>query len=293
MMIPDCVNRMIIDIHTHVFPPRLAASALRSMQANSHTALFSDGTAEGLLQGMKRAGIDLSVVQPVATNPAKLSHLNDSVLEMNRKTAETGILSFGAMHPACESWEEELERLVREKVLGIKLHPCYEHIDMDDPRTVEILKRCREYGLVVLIHSGWDVGLPGNDAALPAKIRRALDAAGSVKMIAAHMGGWDCWEEAADLLAETDVYVDTAFSLDRIMPAPGDAHWQGSDAEMLSGERFCALAERYGADKVLFGTDSPWTDPLEEIERIKALPLPEETIQGILGGNAQKLLGTN
>jgi predicted TIM-barrel fold metal-dependent hydrolase len=87
--------------------------------------------------------------------------------------------------------------------------------------------------------------------------------------------------------------VDTAFSLGRIAPAPGVARWQGRDAEMLSGERFCALAEKYGADKVLFGTDSPWTDPIEEIERIKALPLPEETIQGILGGNAQKLLGTD
>lgn len=284
---------MVIDIHTHIFPEKVAASALRSMQGNSHTALYSDGTGTGLREGMARAGIGLSVVQPVATNPAKLGRLNDSVLEINRKTAETGILSFGAMHPACETWEEELERLAGERVKGIKLHPCYENVDIDDPRTVRMLKRCREYGLMVLIHSGWDVGLPGSDAALPVKIRRALDAAGNVTMIAAHMGGWDCWEEASELLAETGVYVDTAFSLGRIMPAPGDSRWSGNDAEMLSGERFCMLAERYGTDRILFGTDSPWTDPSEEIAKIKALPLPGEAIGRILGGNAEKLFGIN
>jgi len=284
---------MIIDIHTHVFPEKIAESALRSMQGNSHTALYSDGTAGGLRAGMARAGIGLSVVQPVATNPAKLARLNDSVLEINRGTAETGILSFGAMHPACETWEEEMERLARAGVKGIKLHPCYENVGIDDPRTVRILKRCREYGMIVLIHSGWDVGLPGSDAALPAKTRRALDAAGNVTMIAAHMGGWDCWEEAADLLAETGVYIDTAFSLGRIMPAPGDSRWTGDEADMLSAERFCALADRYGTDRVLFGTDSPWTDPEEELAKIRALPLPAEAVEGILGGNAEKLLGRN
>lgn len=282
---------MIIDIHTHTFPPAVAEGALRSMQANSHTALFSDGTAEGLRASMTRGKIDLSLVQPVATNPAKISRINDRVLETNRNTARTGILSFGAVHPAAEDWERELERLSAEGVRGVKVHPCYEETDIDDPRTVSILRKCKELDLIVLIHAGWDVGLPGSTAALPGKIRRALDAAGGVKMIAAHMGGWKCWEDAARLLPETGVYLDTAYSLGRLERAPEDSYWTDRELETLSAGDFCGLVHLFGAKQVLFGTDSPWADQRAEAERIRGLPLKQKEISDILGDNAAKLLG--
>jgi hypothetical protein len=260
------------------------------MQKNSHTALFSDGTAPGLKARMEQAGIGLSVVQPVATNPAKVSHINDRVMETNRLSSESGILSFGAMHPACENWEEELERIADGGVKGIKLHPCYEETDIDDPRTVAILRKCRDLGLIVLIHSGLDVGLPGSLCALPEKIRRALDATGEMKMIAAHMGGWKCWEETARLLPATGVYLDTAFSLGRMSRAPGDSHWTDGELEMLSPAGFCDLVRLFGTKRVLFGTDSPWTDQEEEIASIRALPLTKEEKECILGKNAEELL---
>ena len=283
---------MIINIHTHTFPPRIAEAALRSMQENSHTALFSDGTEEGLTADMKRTGIGLSVVQPVATNPEKVCHINDNVIRVNRRIKETGICSFGAMHPAMKNSEAELERLAREGVRGIKLHPCYEDTDIDHPDTIRILRKCGELGMIVLIHSGWDVGIPGSEAALPRKIRNALDAAGRVRMIAAHMGGWKCWEEASRLLPETGISLDTAFSLGRMTRAPGDGHWKDAELELLSPDAFCAMVHLFGTDRILFGTDSPWADAGEEISKIKALPLTEEEIAAILGGNAERLLET-
>ena len=282
---------MIIDIHTHTFPPGIAKAALLSMQGNSHSALYSDGTESGLRQSMNQAGIGLSVVQPVATNPEKISHINDKVLAVNRTTPETGICSFGAMHPASKDSEAELERLASAGVKGIKLHPCYEAIDIDDPRTVAILRKCRDLGLIVLIHSGWDIGLPGSAAALPVKIRRALDLTGEMKLIAAHMGGWKSWEEAVKLLPETGIFLDTAFSLGRITRAPGDSHWTDEELEMLSPAVFCDLVRLFGDERILFGTDSPWTDQKEEIQKIKDLPLTQEEISTIISNNAKRLLG--
>ena len=282
---------MIIDIHTHTFPPRVAGRALASMQANCHTALFSDGTAEGLARRAGKAGIGVSVVQPVATRPDQPAHINDSVIALNRDFSGTGLLSFGAMHPLCEAWEAELDRLAEAGVKGIKLHPVYTHTDIDKEESVRILRKCRELGLTVLIHCGWDVGIPGSDEAAPEKIRRALDAAGPVKLIAAHMAGWRCWEEAAGLLADTGVYPDTAFSLGRMTPAPDGWPWTEEELRLLDARAFCDLVRAYGADHVLFGTDSPWADQEEEVRRIQALPLSEEEKRGILGGNTEKLLG--
>ena len=280
----------IVDIHTHTFPESVAQAALLSMQRNSHTALFADGTARGLAERMKCAGVSVSVVQPVATNPAKVGRINDRVLETNRSAAETGIYSFGAMHPACETWEAELERIAAEGIKGIKLHPCYEETDIDDPKTIAILRKCRELGLIVLIHAGLDVGLPGSLCAVPEKIRRALDAAGDVKMVAAHMGGWKEWEQTARLLPGTGIFLDTAFSLGFMTRAPGDAHWSEKELEMLSPQAFCDLIQLFGAERVLFGTDSPWTDQKAEIGKILKLPLSGEEKEAILGKNAERLL---
>ena len=123
---------MVIDIHTHTFPANIAGKALQHMQSQCHTALFSDGTEAGLIAAKRRAGIEIAVVQPVATNPEKVPHINDRVIATNQGTETTGILSFGAMHPACPMWEAELERLKAAGVPGIKLHPPYQKTDADD-----------------------------------------------------------------------------------------------------------------------------------------------------------------
>lgn len=283
---------MIIDIHTHTFPQGIAKSALQSMQQNCHTALFSDGTESELLLTEQLAHVDLAVVQPVATNPNKVSHLNDYIIEKN-KIQGRNIISFGAMHPACPYWEQELERLKFYDFRGIKLHPPYERIDIDDPRTISILRKCKELGLIVLIHGGRDVGLPGSEAALPKKIRHALDAVGPLKMIVAHMGGWGCWNEVVPLLSDTGIYLDTAFSLGMMTPANDGYNWADEELQLLSENEFCNIVHSFGADRILFGTDSPWANPKEEVNKIKQLQLEQAEVELILGTNAERLLSLN
>ena len=283
---------MIIDVHTHTFPDAIAARAVKQLQQNSHIALFSDGTEKGLIENDKRADVDWSIVQPVATNPEKVCHLNDYVFGMNGKERGKGLYSFAAMHPAFGGWEKELERIKAAGVAGIKLHPPYESVAIDDPRSIAILRKCKEIGLIVLMHSGRDVGLPGATEALPGKIRRALDAVGSMRLIAAHMGSWGCWEEAEQLLADTGIYLDTAFSLGTITPAPDDHPWLKNDLNLLEDAAFCQLVRAFGADHVLFGTDSPWADPAAEVKKIRSLPLSESEKENILGKNAEALLSS-
>lgn len=277
---------MIIDIHTHTFPDKIAAAALAKMQENCHSQAFTDGTVGGLKTSMKTGGIDLSVVLPVATNPLKVSSINDLSIQLTQKE---DLLYFGCIHPDTPDWHAELGRIAAAGLKGIKIHPFFQNTDIDDIRYLRILERAGELGLIVLMHAGDDIGFPGQVRCNPAMTKNALDQVGPVQMILAHMGGWRNWDQVLSLLADTEVYLDTAFSLGRIAPLD-DGYYKEEELPMLDDQTFCEMVRTFGAHRILFGTDSPWTDQKECLEHFCALPLTEGEKKAILGENAQKLL---
>ena len=113
---------MIIDFHTHTFPDKIADAALAKLRAASHTLSFTNGTVSGLRESMGRAGIDWSVVLPVATNPLKVSSINDLSASL---TGRDGLIYFGCIHPDMENPAEEICRIAKLGLKGIKLHPVY------------------------------------------------------------------------------------------------------------------------------------------------------------------------
>lgn len=277
---------MVIDFHSHTFPDRIAQRALTSMQQDSHAAAFSDGTVGGLTASMAAAGIDRCVVLPVATNPAKLVSMNNASIEQNGRD---GLIYFGAMHPQAEDWHQELDRLAREGIQGIKIHPFYQQTDIGDIRYLRILNRAAELGLITVMHAGSEIAYPGQVRCSPEMIRGVLRQVGDIPLVLAHMGGWKNWDRVADCLAGTSVYLDTAISLGEIHPIEGHSYTE-SDLPLLSEEAFCKLVRLFGSHRILFGTDSPWSDQAKTLEAIRALPLSQDELDNILSKNACALL---
>lgn len=280
---------MIIDFHTHTFPDKIAAAAIDKLSKLSHSRPFSDGTAAGLSASAKDAGIDLSVVLPVATNTKQVPSINDYAARTNETTETTGLLSFGCMHPDFTEWKEELSRIAALGLKGIKLHPVYQEVDFDDPRYLRILERAGELGLIVVTHSGLDIGFPGVEHCTPDMVLNAVKQVGPVELVLAHMGGWRQWDMAEELLAGESVWLDTAFSAGEITPLE-DGYYSSDELSMLEESDFLRMIRKFGADRVLFGTDSPWSDQKASLELIQALPLENEEKESILGNNANKLL---
>ena len=280
---------MTVDIHTHTFPGKIAAATVEKLQAMSHTHPFTDGTVQALRAAMAAAGIDRSVVQPVATNARQVPHVNDASIALNGSGAD--VLSFGCMHPDFDGWKAELARLADAGVRGVKLHPVYQETYFDDPRFLRILDRCAEVGLIVLTHAGKDVGFPdAADYVSPTRIASAVRQTDGVTLICAHMGSWRQWDEVERLLPETGVYIDTSFSLGS-MVSNGDGYYSTPESlQLLSDGQFVRLVRAFGAERVLFGTDSPWGEQADSLRRLCALPLTDAESAAILGGNAQKLL---
>jgi len=276
---------MVIDFHTHTFPDKVAAKAIPRMEqeiaangrfGTSVRARLS-GTAAGLSESTKKNDIDLSVVLPVATAPRQTESINRYAAAFNQSSSTTRLLSFGAIHPDNENYREILRGLKEQGIRGIKLHPDYQGVYFDDPRYLHIMDCAAELDLVIVTHAGIDVGKPRVVYCTPDMICRVDDCLRYPKLVLAHLGGWNLWNEVEEKLLGRALYLDTAICFDRRLPH-------------VTKEQFRRFVEKHGSGRILFGTDSPWTDPGESIAAVKAAGLPEEQEEAILGGNARGLL---
>lgn len=260
---------MIIDIHTHCFADNLAARAISVLSRKGNINPYTDGTVKGLKSSMKNAGVDISVLQTIATKPEQTNTINRWAVSVQ----DDSIMSFGTLHPDYPHWKDEIRYLAQSGIKGIKLHPDYQGFFVDDPALFPIYEAIFNEGLIVLFHAGIDIGFPDPCHCPPARLRNVADAFPGARIIAAHMGGYKCWEDVERYLVGTEIYFDTSFSFDA-----------------LGAFQMKKLILEHGTEKILFGTDSPWADQAVEIQNIKSIGLSASETEMILGGNAMALL---
>ena len=93
------------------------------------------------------------------------------------------------------------------------------------------------------------------------------------KFVLAHLGANEMVNEVLDILAGEDVYFDTAYVL-----------------RTTDEKTFKEIIKRHGSDKILFASDSPWSDIKNDVQIIKSYNLDKETEEKILFKNAKALL---
>ncbi|MCH5197388.1 MAG: amidohydrolase family protein [Oscillospiraceae bacterium] len=279
--------KRIIDFHTHTFPDKIAADTVQNMSDMSRLTAYTTGSEGALLASMKEAGITNSVVLPVVTNPEKTESINNFSAKLN---GINGIYHLGGMHPHTPDMKKEMARIPSLGLKGIKIHPVYQYTDIDDPKFLELLYCAGENGLFVVMHAGLDVGFPGEEQAAVSKTANALKQVGDVTLVLAHMGGWKQWEQVYQLADFKNTYIDTAFSYGAIHPTEPD-YYTPEELPLMDSEQFIKTIKIFGANRVLFGTDSPWTSQKSSLEDFLSLPLSEEEKEKILYKNAERLLG--
>lgn len=276
---------MIVDAHSHIFPDNIAKNALKKLQAGSNAGIFCQATEKALTASMAQAGIDLCINLPCGTNPAKVRQINQ--LSAHRNSRQKKIFSIGCIHPDCADVKAELALAARLGLKAVKIHPYFQNHDFDDPAYLRLMEAAGELGLIVVAHTGTDLGYPGVYRCTTPMIANVLKSVRGVRMVLAHMGGCGNWEDVLEVVADSDVMLDCAYSLGCTLDMEGKP--MAGMPSLLTAEQFMTMFHRLGPERILFGTDSPWMDQKDTLELFQALPLSPEARERILWKNAMEL----
>lgn len=262
---------MLIDVHTHVFPADSAEKILSTVKERAHISSYSDGTVKGLQDSMAKAGIDISFISRITTNPEQVESVNQWLLDHS----ENNIYAFATIHPDMKMPQDYIEKLRQRGFKGVKVHPDYQGFYADDFRMYPYYEAAQIEKMPILFHAGLDRGLPPPARALPERLGKLLKDFPRLTIIAAHMGGEDNYEDTETCLLGSDIFLDTSFVL-----------------RLMSKTLLKRFVMKHSAERIFFGSDSPWKEQQEELEYLFSLPfISDDAKEKIAGKNAARLFG--
>ena len=278
---------MIIDFHTHIFPPRLVEErGAYSKRDATLAALFADpsapmATAGELISAMDEAGVDAAVIMGVGWTDKDIAReANDYLLESAARYSGR-LIPFCSVNPA---WGEdaliEIDRCVALGARGVgEIHPDMQGFKLRDRSLMDPFLDClKSRNMVLLTHSSEPVGhmYPGKGTVTPDVLMEFIERYPDVAIVCSHWGGglpfYSLMPEVKRALSNT--YFDSAAS---------PFLYRASIYSLVS------KAARPGS--ILFGSDFPLLRPERLMRHIRAADISEEEKAQILGGNAQRLLG--
>ena len=278
---------MIIDFHTHIFPPWLRP---RREEYLARDATFGElfaspkarmATAERLIRRMDEDGVDVSVVMGIGWTDIDLARAaNDYLIEAVSKYPDR-LVGLAGVNPAWGTEAvQETRRSAEAGLRGIgELHPDTQGYDLGDLNTMApLMEVVSDHGLIVTTHSSEPVGheYPGKGKTRPEILWRFIRNFPDATIVCAHWGGglpfYALMPEVADALDHT--YFDTA-----------------ATTLLYDGRIFDTVASVIGPERVLMGSDYPLIRANKVIEQVKSSGLSCSAKDLVLGGNAARLLG--
>jgi len=259
----------IIDFHAHAFPDQVAASAIPYLEKEGDVKAMHDGRVASLLGLMDRDNVEKSVICSIATRPAQF----EAILDWSRQVNSERIIPFPSFHPADPDMLTHIIRIKDEGFKGIKMHPYYQQFFLDDPALYPAYEKISELGLILVMHTGFDIAFPRIRRCDPLQILTVMTRFPELKMVTTHLGAWRQWPEVEDMLAGRKIYMDVSYTLDQIDP-------QAARRIIL----------KHPKEYILFGTDSPWSGAQKTRKHLQMLNLGAEREGLILRENGLALL---
>lgn len=260
---------LIIDAHTHVWPDKIAEIALTSNPVPGLEPR-GDGTVSGLDAAMDEHGIHSSCCLAIANESRHVESVNRFAAGL----ASDRRYPVGTVHVEL-SVEENMASLRRHGIKTVKLHPLFQNFGLDDPRLYSILEAFVAEDIAVITHVGAGGDARTNALSSPKMIADIAQQFPELTLMACHFGGYKLLDDAEELLSGVDVVLETS--------------WPPT-LTLLQPDRVRRLIQNHGAERVIFGSDWPMTNPGDEIKAIQQLGLTDEETRMVLGTNLARLL---
>lgn len=233
---------------------------------------MSSADAATVAERARRCGIGLTVVSPLSAllprGQADVEKGNSEAVKIVPKTP--GLLQWVVVNPLQPgTFDQAREVLAMPQCVGIKIHPdehCYSIQEYGDT----IFSFAESQGSVVLTHSG-------DNNSMPRDFISFADRFPEVVVILAHIGCGPNHDRTLQVRAiqgstSSNVFADTSSATSI---RPGLIEW---------------AVQEIGADRILFGTDSPLYCTCMQRERINGAELDDSSKRMILRDNAIRVL---
>ena len=144
----------------------------------------------------------------------------------------------------------------------------------NDIRYKRVVSYASELGMMISVHAGLDPKCPNDIHCTPRMAAELLDDVRPEKLILAHLGGNQQWDDVERYLVGKNVYLDTGVVFDYI-----------------GQEQFLRIMRSHGSDKILFGTDSPWAGQKRFVDVMEEMDMTQEERENVMWKNGVRLLG--
>ncbi len=277
---------MIVDFHTHIFPPWLRDKREQYIERDATFGeLLADprakmATAEDIVHAMDEDGVDVSVVMGIGWTDYTLAReCNDYLVEATQRYPDR-LVGFAGVSP---TWGEdavrEAERCATVGLRGVgELHPDSQGFDLGDENVMTpLMEVVKHHGLIVTTHSSEPLGhsYAGKGETRPQVLWRFIQSFPDVIVVCAHWGGglpfYALMPEVSEAL--TNVYFDTAAS-----------------PLLYESQVFQTVAALVGPERILMGSDYPLMRSKRLLSQIADSSLPQGDRDAIAGRNAARLL---
>lgn len=243
---------LVIDGHCHIGP------------VTNFTAPAN--SAEGMLESMDALGIGIACISAHASIGPDYILGNDLVMK-TVSTYPDRFVGYAVVNPNYpEDISCELERCFAcSGMLAVKLHPSFHGSAIDNKNYSHVYEIADQRHLTVLIHT-WG-------RAEIAAVDRISGEYPGANFIAGHSGGEiKAMEDTIELVNKRkNVFADLTLSV----CFEGGVEW---------------FVREMGADKVLFGSDTPFLDPKPSFGRVAMAEISDKDKEKILGLNMKRLL---
>ena len=282
-LLPDMIGGFrIVDGHAHTYMDDLAGrivSTFTDFHLMEPTPSLGKGTVDDLLDTMALGGIDMTVLANFG--PAKaVSKINR--WNLDTAAAHPGLIPLVSVYPGMPV--EDLIAAVDAGAKGVKMHNSIQGYDACDPGLDGLYGLCVELGLPITLHCGEVSRVHLNDLCDGAHFERAVREHPENMFVLTHLA--EANPETVFRLAETydNIIFDTsiAFSGEHCIQRIHDDFWEddGNAAEAF---------RRVGCDRVTFGSDYPYGNPVSDVRRFLRLDLTNSEKRMILGANTLRL----
>jgi predicted TIM-barrel fold metal-dependent hydrolase len=277
---------MIVDFHTHVFPPEIIADRdtfilrdpwLGELYGNPKAKMAS---VDDLLVSMEEEGIDTSVACSFGWRDTGLIEMCNSYLIQAMRDHPGRIIGLTAVQPmAGRQAIIELERCAKAGMPGFgELMPHGQGYRLSDTRLLAPLAEAALHlGMFALTHASEPVGhlYQGKGDVTPIDLQSFIQAFPGLRVVAAHFGGGYPFYELMPEVASsaTNLWYDSSASLYLYRP-----------------EIFPLVARIAGVQKILWGSDFPLISQRRMLTYAKESGLRTDELELTLGGNAAAFL---